>query len=317
MAKLEEKIEGTLPLKIENLLIWIHKVTGLERFILYGGAPLDLLINHRSRITDLDIAVNNIEKKLIKKTQKNLIKNGFKIVEAERKYYINIMEPVILTYAKNDRYFLDIAFLKNIKLIGQFNIDSLYCRYPKFDCIDRFCALEGYKRKTIHPIRSLDKENPYLLSNIFIKLCSKYNFKLASNPKHKEIIDALMPKLEKWKPPNAFHKTDAPASVISGILKSIIRAQDRRKFIKELAESGILKAIIPEIQKPLLEFDKLDNNTKRKLLGCKKKLELTEVLWDIVSPNERSSLKKKLELLRIRNWSFEDKKIGKIFSAKI
>lgn len=317
MAKFDEKIAGTLPLQIENLLIWIHKITDLERFILYGGTPLDLLAKSDAAVNDLDIAVDSTNRKLIKTTQKNLLKNGFKLVKAERKYFINITEPVILVYAKNDKYFLDIAFLEKIESIGQFDLGSLYCRYPELDRVDKFHALEAFEKGVVRPIRDLNKENPYLLSSIFTRLCSKYNLGLVSHPAHREVIETLVSRLERWKPSNNFHKTEALASAISGLLKSIIiSAQNRRKFIKELVESGLLKFIIPEIQQPLLEFDTLGNYTKRRLLQCKSKLEFVKILWSAISSSERASLSKRLALLEKRVWDLEDKKIGKAFQRK-
>lgn len=293
-----------LPKYLKKLILEIHKIIGMDRFILYGGAVTDLFLNKNTRIHDLDIAIKDIDESKISACREKIRSKGFKIIEPHREYYTCLNKKVVLIYAENDKWFLDVGFLDNLKMIGQFDAETLYCRYPELDYVDNFDALGAIRRKTLKPARELEKENPYLLIGRFLNLCAKYNMRLISNAEHRRILSKLKNLVEKWAPINEFHGPVAYSSCLSSIFRSIIKAKDKENFLKELADSHILMPILPELQKVIRNLN--NSNMYQELDGIKTKYDLIVLFNKFLEKKDRKSFKDKIKMLQTRNWDKQD-----------
>jgi hypothetical protein len=295
-----------LPFPLRQLMIQLSRILRIREFILFGGAAIDLLRNPFSRIHDLDIGVKGREKDIIDKCKRHITISGFQIIY-ERPYWINMTEPVITIFAQNNQWLLDINFMDNPWNVGQFDAESLFFRYPELDYIDRYDAIEALKKKTIHPINGLYKENPILLLNRIIDLCSKYNISMSSNPIHRDYINILKKRISNWNIIDEFHGKMARIAFYSKLLKAIKQAKRRNIFIKDLVTSGILTILVPELQKPLKN---LSLREKALLDKAKTKSEIANLLIKIVNSNDKQKLKYKLRLVcNLRKWDLEDRDI--------
>src|SRR3989338_361080 len=96
-----------VPNSLRHLMLEIHNVINTP-FVLYGGTPANILLRKKFPIKELDIAIIDRDRKIT--TVRNQIrKRGFRIIEAHRPYYIHKNKKVVLLYAQDNRWFLDVA----------------------------------------------------------------------------------------------------------------------------------------------------------------------------------------------------------------
>ena len=290
-----------LPSRIKFFLEEIHDIIGEERFILYGSTPIDLLLNKHSKIHDLDIAIKGIDKLRIRKCREKIKKQGFNIIEPLRKYYIHKNREVILIYAKNNRLFLDIAFLDSLALIGHFNIEMLFFRYPQMDYVDKFKVLKSIKERKIRLVSDLGKENPHLLLGRFLRLCSKYEISLRGR-KHRKILLDLKTKIQQWKITSDFHK-NAHISCISSLLKSIIQSHNKRLFVKILIGTSILTTIFPELKR-VVDINR--SELTKEISKARKKRDVVTLFNGYLKSPEKKLFEKKIRALKVRRWDRQD-----------
>jgi hypothetical protein len=303
-----DKTKGKpLPLRLCRLMAQLSKILGVKEFILFGGAAVDLLLNPLAKIHDIDIGIKGREKYIIDRCKKHLKLSGFQIIGDDRLYFINMNEPVTMVFAKNDCWVLDINFMDNPWNVGQFDAESLFFRYPELDYIDNYGALVAIKRKTIRPIKGLYKENPILLLNRIIHLCSKYNMSMSKNPAHRHYINILKKRVSKWNTRDKFHGKLARIAFYSKVLKAIAQSERRSIFINDLVATGILTKFIPELQKLLKNLSSKEKIILNKL---RTKDDIVKFLVKIANPKDQRKLKYKFQLLyNIRKWDIEDQEV--------
>lgn len=301
------KITGIpLSLPLRQLMVQLSDALGVKEFILFGGAAMDLLVTPTKKIRDLDIGIEGGEI-YIQQCKKQLKRSGYQIIGKDRPYFINVTDPVTMVFAKNNRWTLDISFMNNVSDVGQFDIESLFFRYPELDYIDRYGALKALREKTMQSIRSLYKENPYLLINRIINMCAKYNMSLSNNSSHRRSISILKKRIATWQAPNKFHGQLAKVAHYSTVLKAIKRAKDRCAFIEELVSTDLLSYTIPEIQKPLRMLSPQQEDLLEKV---KTKTQIANFLLNILTPESKAKLRTKFQKLHLREWDLEDKKLN-------
>ena len=94
---MERKIKSLiLPIYLQKLLIKIHHLINEDRFLLYGGAPIDLLLNKRNDVRDFDVAVESTDERKISEVKERLVKKGFDIIEPYREYMVRKNKKVVL-----------------------------------------------------------------------------------------------------------------------------------------------------------------------------------------------------------------------------
>lgn len=294
-----------LPPRLCRLMSQLSSVLGVKEFILFGGVAIDLIKNPFKQTRDLDIGVGG-GKKYISQCKKRLRLSGYRIIGKDRPYFINMTDPVTMVFARNDRWLLDISFMNNVLDVGQFDIETLVWRYPELDYIDRYHAIEALRKKTIKPVHELYKENPYLLVNRIINLCSKYNMGLYKNPVHRRLIKILKQRISLWRPPNKFHDEMARAAHYSTILKSINRVKNRQAFIKDLTTTRLLLQTMPELQKPL---ENLSPDQMLLIEKAENKREIARALLSMVATKDRPKLRNRFQMLHMRIWDLEDQKV--------
>jgi len=283
--------------QIDSILEEIHNVLNIDDFIFYGGAIIDLIINNKLPINDYDIAIQTKDKKVISEVIKNLEINNYKILEKIR-YYKNIDIELIVIYASRGNMSLDIAFMKDVTIVGQFSINSLYCKYPEKIVIDKYNAIEDIKNKKIKLIRK-EKENPYILLSIIMKLSSKYSIDL-DYFENKKVVKFFIEKAKYWDHKSFFHNKLARASAISSLLRSIIRSKNKYKTFLAFKNTGIIDLLLPEVNN-ILNKDSF-NNVKTKSDLIKEILSNLEIKY-------KKTVIKKIEILRYRNWDIADLEI--------
>lgn len=290
-----------LPEYAKKLMSYIYNVIGTENFILYGGAPIDLMRDKNCEISDYDLAISGKTQEKIKRVANSLMCNGFEIIEPCRKYHIYHDMEVILMYARNNKIMLDICFMDDVEMVGQFNLESLYWKYPEMECIDNYDAIKSIEDKKIIPIRGLEKENVFLLVSRFLYLCSKYNINLLSD-RGDYIIDLLHKKLSEY----SHSESEQYISCLSSIFKSILRARNRRVFIKELVDSGLIRIIYPLLHVSLNNVLQNEHNSEviGKIINKKKLLYFLE---GHLEKKDRVVFRNRIKMLSKRKWNNQDK----------
>lgn len=301
MEKIIEK-NYELPDYAKGIMSYIHRIIGADDFILYGGVPVDLIRNKKSEVNDYDIAINSKERGKIKKVEDSLIRSGFKIVESNRKYHIYKNTEVLLMYAKNSKLMLDICFMDNTQSVGQFNIESLYWKFPEMKCVDNYDALKSIENKKIAPIRGLGKENIYILISRFLYLCSKYDISLFVDKEG--CIRIFSKRLNK----ESSNESEQFVSCLSSIFKSILRAKNKEIFTKELIHSGIIKKIFPLLH---ISLDNLSQNRHNYELmsKIKDKKDLLSFMEKYLNEKDRLTFRRKIKVLAKRKWDKQDSNI--------
>lgn len=295
----------TISLRQKEILNYLSNILELESFILFGGAALDLIVDPSIKIKDFDIGIK-ISENIIQKIKGKLLSNGYKIIGEDRPYLINMTTPVTMVFAENGSYVLDISFLENLDDIGQFDIDSSYCRYPQMDHIDRFGAIEAYNKGSIKPIHGLDKENPYLLINRIVSLSAKYGIVFYDDKKDNANINYLKKRLSNWKTEDCLHGKMARIAHLSHILKAIARTPSKHDFIEQLINSDILNLTYPCLH---LALSSLSMDQISSLEDMRNKEEVAKFLIQNTTLDNRENLLEAFKLLNLRGWDDDDRKI--------
>lgn len=278
--------------EICNLLDYSHGVTGLDQFILYGSTPLDLMIG--GSYSDIDLATQGKQEEKISALNKRFQEKGFDVPQPRRRYQIcNSAVEVILVYAQNRTNFFDVCFMDDVSLIGLFDLESSYWQYPEKNHIDKYNAFEALMSKTIRPIRSFDSENPLLWLSRFVRLCSKYDIPMTSNPAHFPTIESIHSGLVS----SGFtHDSHQYYSAIASIFKSILQASNRRLFTNELIEAGFIDKLLPELETFLKDIN--DETLNR----VNDKSDLYCIIKDGLNSDNGKVFEEKLQGLSHRNW---------------
>lgn len=289
-----------LPISAKKIMDYLHDLIEIDNFILYGGAPVDLTINKKSKINDYDIAIRGKEQNKIEHVIDVLINNNFEIIEPGRKYYIYHNVEVVLVYAKKNTICLDICFMDDIESVGQYNLESLYWQYPEMMCIDNFDAVKCIENKEIIPIRVTGAENIFLLISRFIYLCSKYNISLSTADNIK-IIKNFKNQLIKERE----RKSDKYISCLSSILKSVLKADNRALFIQTLLDTKLLEILFSSMQYSLQKI-MINEFGAREIREAKNKHDLAAIMSRYLPREDRYLFKETLMQISQRKWDAQD-----------
>lgn len=284
--------------KIKQIMHEIASFLEADEFVIYGGTAVDLL--SKKGVNDYDIAIKYSNKKRITTVKTILKKKGFEIIEPWREYIIHKNKKVILVYAKNKDYFLDLAFLRDFDLMGLYNIESTQITYPEMKVVDKYKGLKNIKIKRIELIRNINSENPYLLLGRFLYLCSKYNFSL-SYFKHEKLLLSLKEKCEKFKSQKEYFRTQVVPSFYAHVFKAILKSKNRSDFINELIKNKIFNNIFPSLSFALNNIIKNKQITTA-LYFIKDRRELIYFLHHNVDMNTKKEFIKEINKLKIRSW---------------
>jgi hypothetical protein len=284
---------------------------GVDSYALFGGTPLDTYLDPDAPLHDVDIALRATPGQLEALTS-SLLRSGYEIVEWGRQYFINLTEEVLIVLARKNDLLLDVNVLDDLSLIGQFDLETLKCRYPQMEYEDGHDALGALERRTAKTVRDPAGENPYLLLTRLITLAAKYRLELAADALHQGYIDDLNARIGIWKYGNEFHDEKAPAGHCSSVLRSILRAGDRLAFVNDLTRSGALSETIPELH-GLLSGAGADDSAP--LLEATTKEDLGLAIIKLLPPEGRQQFARRLGGLRARLWEQSDLSLAERTSA--
>lgn len=287
-----------LPIYLKKTILEISEIIEEKEFILYGGMPIDYLYNKNKKFSDLDIAIKKTSKKDINNLKKILIKKGFDIIVPFREYTVCKNKKVYLIYAKKDQLMLDICFLSDYNLAsGLFNLENLYCRFPELDIVDNSNSIEGIQNKKIIFIKNPTEENPYLLLSRFIYLCAKYEILFMDDHENKKILFKIKKELELI---DDFESLDQFSSCLNSILKSIIKTNNRKYFLKNLIDSGILRKKMAILDKSFRLAVKNNDNSLNKI---KNKKVFIFYLFDLLdNKKDKKIFLELISRLNFRKW---------------
>lgn len=291
-----------LPINLKNLMLEIQDAVGLNEFILYGSTPVDLLLGKIGKPHDVDIITKDVAEDTIDGCKKRLVYKGFELIVPRLDYFVYKDQKVVMIIAENKNWRLDVGFFDKPELVGQFDAETLYCRYPELDYIDRFDTIGAIKRKTLKPVRGLENENPYMLLSRFIYLCAKYDIPLNSSS-HRDILFDLKGRMKTWVPVNYFHGPRAQHACISAILKSILRSRAKERFVRELQETSIVGCVFPELQ---IAISNLKNSGLQKMNKTETKCALVSLFLTYLDGPDKTNFMERIKSLKERTWDKED-----------
>jgi hypothetical protein len=236
----------------------VARVSGLTEFALIGGAVFDTLTGYRDCPNEIDIAIQGNSPELVERVRNHCIAAGLTVEVEPMSYTVNQVELLTLMLAKDENRFYDFSFLETFT-IGQFNLETLYFRYPENTIADDFDAIGGFTRREILPVRGLDMENPHLLAGRFLKLSTKYDIDPDGAELHREIVRRLSVKIRAWRSvPGGLAECNSAEMCLAAIWQATYPS----KRFWSLHRLGLISAVFPEIP----TADKVENTPK--LLDC-------------------------------------------------
>lgn len=282
-----------------SLLYEIYSYIEYEPFCLFGGVALDCLINLSiDNIKDYDIGIESVDENLIETMEKTLNHKGFRT--KRRNYFVGITNEVLILQAKRDNITLDINFLDSFNLIGIFNIESVYWKFPSLKIVDNN-GINGIKSCKILLLKDIDRENPYLILSRLIKLLSKYDcccFKEINNQPITSFINNLNLRLSKWNETKhcKFHESDAKIAHYDNLFDTIMRANNPYKMLNKISVWKLLRVSFPEVHELL-------NNKTSYIIPFNQistKCELIDFFISKMPKEIKKSFMSKIELLKMR-----------------
>jgi len=277
--------------KVLKILDYASETIELDNFSFYWWGVLDLVL--WKDIYDIDLAIQWTKDEQISKLNEIFISKWFKIVHSKRYYPIsNDKIDAYLVYAKNDKYFFDVAFIEDPDSFGLFNLDSSYCKTDERKFVDNYGAIDGLLSKTIKPIKSLDWENPLCFFSRFIRLSSKYEIPMYQT-QHTEFINNITKKLNDIDP-LAYERLYW--STISSIFKAIIKSRNTSSFCRDLLDTDLLKSVFPELEIAIKNID------TEKLSSITNRNEMINLLEKAIDWDISKWFKNRISFLNNRSW---------------
>lgn len=297
-----------LPLSLQDQLTFLVTSLSVNHCILFGGAALDLLIDPGARIRDYDIGILD-KGNCLESCAKALKKNGFKIIDKKRDYTVGKIHRVTMIFARKGEILLDVNFMEDFGIVGQFDIESLIWRFPEMDFVDRYGALRAFHEKTIQPIRPFEDENPLLVLNRLILLCAKYQLRITEHPIHKKLLAQLQKTISKFDLLNNDNlgEINLKASHYSTLLKAILYSRDRIAFLRELFNCGVMANAIPELLSSLTE---LSAESIVQINNAQHKWEIIQSILKSVKAGNQKKILGRLKLIGMRSWDEQDQKMA-------
>lgn len=228
--------DGPLPPVPAALADAIADLLEVDRFLLFGGAALDLLTDPGAAVHDVDVALDASHP--MDATVDRLVAKGLRAGPL-REHHINWDEPVWMLDLAWGNCVIDLNFVQRADRIGQFDLETLLWRWPERDIVDSHGARDALRRRTVRLVRPIDGEDPLLLLARLLKLTAKYDLRL-TDAAHRPIVAALDAALDKRAiaPEESADVATAQAAVLS---RCRARARDPRVFLHEISASGLLR----------------------------------------------------------------------------
>lgn len=293
----KNSIEESILEKLSILSDKVYEYIEFDDFIIYGGTVSSILENSNCFNGDIDIAIKTINPLHISTIIRRLVERGFKVI-ADRDYYIHYNEYIRLFYLISGEIMLDIAFMENPENIGVFTIDSIYYSHIHKILInmdDYFSHMNSRKIIFAHP--ELPEHPLYIFSRLLC-VTEKFNISL-NNP---NIISLITQTYKNTSEVQIFNENDIRASYLSRLIKSILKSDDRKKFIEGLVECGIIHkdfTIFSLLLKRILKYENL-------LSTSMDRRSFIRLLYSFANEEESKQLFECLGYLKQRYWAPED-----------
>lgn len=279
-----------------NLLDKISKESGLTKFWLGGSIPYfneAKKIGINFEINDYDLAILGGESEF-KEYKEILKKNGFEIIK-ERPYYLKF-KKIFQIIAKKNNLLLDIAILNKLDYLGHFNWECIFWEFPSKTIYDPYNSLKTISKRKLKMIISPREENPLILTSRFLKICARFNLNFYNDKKLNSLSKNLAKRVKNWSSDDPFQGEYAKEHSYFGFFESIRRSTNKIEFIKNLEETGILRAFFPEIQRKI-SWEKI----KFKNISLER---IQEIIYffrkEIIEKEKLSEFDKKINLISKR-----------------
>lgn len=227
-------------------------VLGRERFVLFGGAALDMLQDPSRPVQDLDVALpfDRVEARL---SHARLAARGIPVDGRVRRYWIHLDQPVLMFDVHWEGWTIDLNFVDGIRRVPPFDIESVMWRYPETDYVDLYGAFEALATGTVRPVRGLEGHHPYLLMDRMIRLAAKYDLTLARNRTHRGVVAELGRRVAAWTASDDFNGPQAIEAHHRHIASAVLRSSDPAFFLADLAEARALESSVIELHRLLVD----------------------------------------------------------------
>lgn len=227
---------------------------------------------------------------------RKLKSKGFS-VSKKRCYYLKFKKAYQIVAFKNSTC-LDIAFVERLSDLGHFNWESIFWHYPSGMLFDPYKALDTFRNKQLRPIILPNEENPFILTARFLKLCARFKLDFSNDVVLANFAKELAANLRSWNSNDEFHGKYAREHGYYGVLKGVLRAENRSQFLTNMAKSHILQAMFPEINDTalckIISSKKLQQASKVSDLTCLLENSLGEL------PLAHESLRKSFDIISER-----------------
>ncbi len=230
------------------MLSRLASVTGLQRFVLFGGHVVDSLIRPNAVPRDIDIGVVGYDR--VNAVASALARAGYVLEENGREYQVNQGSRVVLVLAKNDTEVLDVSFVESLESLGQFSIESMFVTFPECQLVDRYGGWRALAEGRIEPNHGYDRENPFLLLSRVMVLASKYDIPLRAQA---PLIAELNRRIAAWTQITSFHETTVLPSYYAKSLKAVADAQNMTK-VEAMLDSQVFSAGFVELHRGMLDL---------------------------------------------------------------
>jgi len=199
--------------------------TGVKDFWLIGSATYKKVaskIGVKFQVKDFDLVIEE-RKETYRSVIKKLKKRKFNILKS-RTYYLKFQKTHQIIASKGS-FSLDIAFVKDISVIGHFNWESIFWHYPTGQLRDPYEVTKYIKHLKLVPVVSPRDENPFILVARLAKLCARFNLSPNQDKGLRDFTRELTNRISTWKSSGYFHGRYAKEHSYAGVLQAILRAQ--------------------------------------------------------------------------------------------
>lgn len=278
---------------------------GLDEAFLFGGAVLDPLLNPDAKVNDYDLcvrsedafyeALSQLERKNIDVSDVMRTHNIYAVVRHPQLGQIDLscMDP-------EDN--------------GIFNVEKIYARFKRKNgvvdnvVIDKFGAVDSMRSCKIRLASTPEKEGAYNILRRFLAISGKYNLDISKGGVNQEAVDQINKAFDAG---YRFIPQDK-VRCLSRLVASLKRSQDRKKYVKDIAEQNILARSFPDVHK-LFQNEMFQNCDK--LQDCSSQKELLELMLANVDFRDRDAMIDCLMQLSRREKARQDKGVNAFIEA--
>lgn len=218
--------------------------SGLEHFLLIGGAAIDPLLSDSPEVADWDIV---IEDDTFNATAiVHALEQASFTVGSPRDYQMNLDKTAVCFPARHPTIgTFDVAIVEDLEFFGPFDVESLSVAYPAGLVIDDHDAIGAIKAKRASLIRPMERESPAMLAKRLFVLAGKYGIRFGPSSATARTAESIREGLmsDRTPPPSL----PAQAACLEKFLRALQRADRPRDLLDDALDSRLLLGAVPPL----------------------------------------------------------------------